>query len=171
MRIVVVRHGIAEDREAFARTGQPDEARPLTRKGRRRMRRTARGLRDVAPRIDVVASSPLARARETADILADAFGRGEGSVTLSALVPDAPLAYARDWLNTQRPDAAIALVGHEPHLSRVVGWLLSGQEHAFTELTRGGACLLECDAPVSPGAVRLDWLLRAGQLRRLRQRR
>ena len=168
MRIVVVRHGIAEDREAFVHTGQPDEARPLTREGRRRMRRAARGLRDIVEHVDVVASSPLARARETADILADRFGRSEGIVTLSALVPDAPLAFTRDWLDTQRAESTIALVGHEPHLSRLVGWLLSGPEHAFTELTRGGACLLECDAPVSPGGVRLEWLLRAGQLRRLR---
>ncbi|AHG92262.1 putative phosphohistidine phosphatase SixA (plasmid) [Gemmatirosa kalamazoonensis] len=83
-------------------------------------------------------------------------------------MPDAPLAFTRDWLDTQRAGWTITLVGHEPHLSRLVGWLLSGQEHAFTELTRGGACLLECDAPVSPGAVRLEWLLRAGQLRRVR---
>jgi phosphohistidine phosphatase len=168
MRLIVVRHAIAVAPEDFVGEGQPDEARPLTPKGRRRMRRVARGLRRLVPELHVIATSPYLRARETADILNDAYRRKDVPVLLTALAQDAPLDETRAWLDAQQPEATIALVGHEPHLSRLIGWLLTGTDRALGELTRGGACLLECDAPVVPGTARLGWLLRAGQLRRLR---
>ena len=169
MRIVVVRHGIAVDREEFAQSGQPDESRPLTKRGRRRLRVAARGLRRVVGEVDILATSPYVRARETADLLVPRLRPNEGPVTLGALVPDAPLEETRDWLSAQSAEATVVLTGHEPHLSRLIAWLVSGGGHdrAFTELTRGGACLLESDVPVVEGAARMGWLLRAGQLRRL----
>ena len=167
MRLLIVRHGIAVAPEKFVDADRADESRPLTAKGRRRMRGAARGLRRLVPELDVLASSPLARARETTEIVAAAYRRRETPVTIPALVSDAPLDDLRAWLDVQHPDATVALVGHEPHLSRVIGWLLTGTDRALGELTRGGACLLDCEAPVVPGTARLGWLLRAGQLRRL----
>ena len=167
MRIIVVRHGIAEDREEFSQSGQPDESRPLTMRGRRRLRPVARGLRRLVGKVDVLATSPYVRARETAEILAPRLRVRTEVVTLGALVPDEPLAATRDWLSAQPADATVVLTGHEPHLSRLIAWLVTGRDPAFAELTRGGACLLEGDAPLVEGAVRLSWLLRAGQLRRL----
>ena len=171
MRIVVVRHAIAVAPEQFVSDDRPDEARPLTAKGRRRMRRAARGLRRLVPQLDVIAASPLRRAQETAEIVAAAYRRhGEREVptTLAALVPDAALAETRDWLDAQPATATVALVGHEPHLSRLIGWLLTGTDRALGELKRGGACLLECDGQAKPGEAHLAWLLHAGQLRELR---
>ena len=171
MRIVVVRHAIAVAPEEFVRDDRPDEARPLTAKGRRRMRRAARGLHRLVPTLDVLAASPYRRAQETAEIVAAAYGRHgkrEAPTTLAALVPDAQLDDTRDWLDAQPPAATVALVGHEPHLSRLIGWLLTGTDRALGELKRGGACLLECDGSVKPGEARLQWLLRAGELRELR---
>jgi phosphohistidine phosphatase len=144
------------------------------------MRRTARGLKRLVPDLDVLATSPHRRARETADILADVYGRATAGatngatagarvpVTVSALVPDEPLETARVWLATQPQESTVAMVGHEPHLSRLASWLLTGQERALFELSKGGACLLAFDGDVAAGRARLCWLLRAGQLRRLR---
>lgn len=168
MRILIVRHAIAVDRAEPAHADQPDEARPLTPKGRRRMRRAARGLHRLLPDLDVLATSPLVRARQTAELLGRAYGLHDAPATVAALVPDTPLAEVRDWLNAQDGGATIALVGHEPQLSRLIAWLIADREQPFTELTRGGACLLECDAPIVEGTARMAWLLRAGQLRRLR---
>jgi phosphohistidine phosphatase len=170
MRIVVVRHAIAVAPEDFVGDDHPDEARPLTAKGRRRMRRAARGLRRLVPTLDILAASPYRRAHETAEIIAAAYRHGERQTptTLAALVPDAPLVDTRDWLDAQPPAATVALVGHEPHLSRLIGWLLTGTDRALGELKRGGACLLECDGMVKPGESRLEWLLHAGHLRELR---
>lgn len=170
MRLLVIRHAIAVDREELA-VGEPDDARPLTPKGRRRMRRGARGLRGAVPRIDALATSPLVRARETAEIIARAYRDRARPAVLDALVPDAPLELTRDWLRSRPADSTVALVGHEPHLSALVGWLLTGREHALFEFTKGGACLLAFDAEIGEGRARLCWLLRAGQLRRMRRAR
>src|SRR5690349_1646647 len=94
MRIVVVRHAIAVAPEEFVSADRPDEARPLTAKGRRRMRRAARGLHRLVPTLDLLAASPYRRAQETAEIVAAAYGRRgkrEAPTTLAALVPDARL--------------------------------------------------------------------------------
>src|SRR5258706_16007485 len=74
MQLLVVRHARAEDREAFAATGQPDSERPLTAKGIRRMKKAARGLHTLVSSIDLLATSPLRRAVETARIMADLYG-------------------------------------------------------------------------------------------------
>ena len=86
MNLLVVRHGLAEDREAFKRTGRSDDLRPLTDRGRRRMRRNARGLAKVI-RPDLLVTSPLTRAVQTAEILSAAFEL-EVATTLEALRPD-----------------------------------------------------------------------------------
>ena len=81
MQVLVVRHAIAEQREEFARTGKDDSQRPLTHDGRRKMRRGAVGLRAVVPAIDVLATSPLLRAVQTAEILAAVYN-GRNMVTV-----------------------------------------------------------------------------------------
>ncbi len=71
MRLLVVRHAIAEDREAFARSHKDDSTRPLTPDGRRKMERAALGLKELVPELDVLAASPYKRAIETAEIIAN----------------------------------------------------------------------------------------------------
>jgi len=87
MNLLVVRHAIAEDKERFAATGRSDDQRPLTEEGRAKMRRGADGLRKVARRAHVLASSPLVRARETAEIIAPAL-RASRIELVDALRPD-----------------------------------------------------------------------------------
>src|SRR5438270_12319073 len=74
MRLLVVRHAIAEDREAFARSHKDDAARPLTPDGRRKMERAALGLKELVPELELLAASPYKRAIETAEIIAHAHG-------------------------------------------------------------------------------------------------
>ena len=59
MKLLLIRHAIAEDRFEFSRTGKSDYYRPLTERGRTRMARGAAGLRTLVPEIDVLATSPL----------------------------------------------------------------------------------------------------------------
>src|SRR3712207_1068374 len=70
LRVLVVRHAIAEEREAFAKRsrGAPDGERPLTREGRRKFEAGAKGLHALVPKLDALATSPLTRAVETAEI-------------------------------------------------------------------------------------------------------
>ena len=74
MKLLLVRHGIAEEAETFIAGGGSDAQRPLTEIGRKKMRKGANRLRSQIKQIDLLASSPLLRARETAEIIAQVFG-------------------------------------------------------------------------------------------------
>ncbi|HEV2736533.1 MAG TPA: phosphohistidine phosphatase SixA [Longimicrobiaceae bacterium] len=167
MQLLVIRHAIAEDREEFAVSGQDDDLRPLTREGRRRMRRAARGLRGLVPELGILAASPLLRAAQTADILSDAYG-GLERATWPELAPGVHPSMLVDRLRSLRAERGpVAVVGHEPDLGELVSWLLSGRTPSFVDLKKGAACLLEFEGPPDPERARLLWLLAPGHLRRL----
>lgn len=167
MLLVVIRHGVAADRDAFAESGRPDDERPLTPKGRRQMRRNARGLCTVVTSLHVIATSPLTRAVETADIVADAYDDEPEPVTRDELRPNASFDALIAWLATRPLDDTVAIVGHEPHLSRLVGWLLTGTDRSVITLGKGGACLVAFDGAPTAGGGQLRWLFDAKQLRAL----
>ena len=126
MDLLVIRHGIAEDREAFAASGKDDAQRPLTDEGRRKMRQAARGLTAVVPALDVLASSPLVRARQTADLVAKAYS-GLPVTEITQLQPDQPPEAFAEWVRGQALHGAVAAVGHEPLLGQIVSFLLAGR--------------------------------------------
>jgi len=178
MRLLLIRHAIAQDREAFRqRTGLEDGERPLCDKGRMRMKKAARGLRQYASAVQHFATSPYVRAVSTARIVAKRAAFPE-PVEVAALLPD---QHPRDflaWLVQTRLDALesrgkkatdpiIAAVGHEPHLSQLIAWCVTAREAPLGELRKGGACLLRFDAEIAGGQGAIEWLLKAGQLRRV----
>jgi phosphohistidine phosphatase len=166
MQLVLIRHGIAEDQEEFAATGQDDALRPLTKQGRWKMERIAHGLRRVASALDILASSPLRRAQQTAKIVAGAYG-GIEVTTVPALAPETPLAEVLAWLRRQPATATLAAVGHEPHLGELATWLLTGRTESRIEFRKGGACELEFDGRPNTGTGRLIWALTPAVLRGL----
>jgi phosphohistidine phosphatase len=166
MQLLIVRHAIAEDRVEHAATGRGDDERPLTAKGAERMRQAAAGLRRLVPRIDVLGSSPLERAQQTAAIVQDALDAPKPMIRDELLPERAPGALA-EWLGFLPADAVVAIVGHEPHLSELVGWLTTGQACSLVELKKGSACLLEISGRPQPGSAVLRWLLTPKQLRLL----
>jgi phosphohistidine phosphatase len=166
MQLLIIRHAIAEDRDEFALTGKPDGLRPLTPLGRKRMRRATPALQRLVPSVGIVASSPLARAQQTAEIVASGY-RDARLETVTELSPDERLPRFRGWLRGQPDERPIAVVGHEPHLSHLVSWLLAGRFTSFVTLRKGAACLLEFPSEPAPGEAQLHWLLQPRQLRRL----
>ena len=164
MKVLVIRHAVAEDKEQFRRTGESDDLRPLTAEGRRKMKGAARGLHELAPDIDLLATSPLTRADQTAEIVAAAY-KGLKTTTIRHLRPDAPIQSVLKWLATGKRGSAVALVGHEPQLGMLIGWLLTGIQKSFVEMKKGGACLIEMDESMRPGRAKLLWFLTPGQLR------
>jgi phosphohistidine phosphatase len=166
MRLLIIRHGGAGDRETFAKqTGKPDEQRPLTKDGRRRMRVNARGLCNVVPKLDAIATSPLKRARQTARIVARAYGTKKPA-KLKALAPGGSrrgvLAWARKHANGKR--GVVALVGHEPDLGELAMWLSAGNASSALAFKKGGAALIEVPAS-RPRRGQLIWMLTPRQLR------
>jgi len=167
MQILIIRHAPAEDREKFAHTNQPDELRPLTNKGKAKMRQNIQGLLHLIPQIDCITTSPLIRTTQTAGLLASAYPNAQRK-TLAALAPtgskSAILAYLQKMAKTIQ---TIALVGHEPDLRELTTWLLSKQLDNWIFLKKGGACLLEFIDDVEAGEAELGWMLKSKHLRQL----
>lgn len=165
MKLLLIRHAIAEEPEDFARTGKDDRQRPLTDEGRKKMKQVAKGLRDLVPGIDLLATSPLTRAAQTGAILDSVYG-GLSEVEIEELSPEAtPTEFLR-WLRKQKGET-VAVVGHEPSLSLILSWLLTGTERRIFAFRKGGACLLEFSGEVGAGTATLLWAATPGQLRNL----
>lgn len=166
MKLLVIRHAAAEDRDAFAHTGRHDDLRPTTPEGRKRMQAVSRGLRRLVPELHLLASSPLVRARQTAGIVARAYPDCVPRIA-EELSPDHKLPAFLRWIRAQEGFATVGVVGHEPHLSHLISWLLAGRFTSFVRLKKGAACLLEFPGEPSPAEGRLLWLLQPGELRRV----
>src|SRR5437773_12313724 len=106
MRLLVVRHAIAEDREAFARSHKDDSTRPLTPDGRRKMERAALGLKELVPELDVLAARPYNRAIETAEIIAATYG-GPSVERVPDLAPGAGAARGASWIADRHGRGAV----------------------------------------------------------------
>ena len=155
MRVLVIRHAQAAPQEA----GVPDAERPLTVEGERRFTASARGLaRLVTP--DVLLTSPLRRARQTAAIAGDVWGALEAQ-PVPALA-SGNLTDILDALAAHPPWATVALVGHEPTVSALVAELTSATTATSRDrdppisFTPGAAALVEVSS-IEERSGRLVW--------------
>lgn len=163
MRVVIVRHGPAEERNP--RRWPNDEDRPLTAKGVSQTRRAVKGLARIVPPADRIATSAAVRALRTAELVRQTFGdspRMEQWEELGAGRLAGPI-FER-LRRSVRTGQEIVLVGHEPTLAEFVGMALAGDGVPLVRLAKGGAACLEFPASVGPGAGRLVWLLTRKQL-------
>jgi phosphohistidine phosphatase len=165
VELLIVRHAIAEDREAFAATGQEDALRPLTAGGARKMRRAARGLHEIVPSVDLIVSSPFVRASETADILRREFDIDEVEFA-DVLKPETALSDTARSLERYDEDTVV-IVGHEPHLGRLVTYLVSGVDRSALALKKGAVCLVDFEGRPRKGSGRLVWAMPPSVLRDL----
>src|SRR5688500_20270353 len=100
------------------------------------MRRTAHRIVALATDVRLIATSPLVRAVETAEIVAKRYekaGREPETVRLTALAPGRPANALLGWLAEQSRDHVLAIVGHEPHLGQFVSLALTGLRDTFVE--------------------------------------
>jgi phosphohistidine phosphatase len=154
IEVYVVRHGIAVGRESPV----PDSFRPLTSKGRRRFRKTAKAFGRIARKLDLILTSPLVRAVQTAEILAGAAKHGEVAV-LEELDPGVPVEALVEAIAMRTNDAkAVALVGHEPQLSQLIG-ALAGVGPEELDLKKGAIVRLDMDDPSETGTADPRWTL------------
>ena len=131
------------------------------------MRAVTEGLRRLVPTIDLLATSPLVRTTETANILAAAYGIL--TVPVSELAPDREASAFLGWLREQGTDTTIAAVGHDPGLPHIVG-LLAGKGGPVIAMKKGGACLLRIEGVPRAGAAVLLWALAPAHLRDIGRR-
>ena len=168
MKLLLVRHAIAEEAGAFVVAGGSDAQRPLTEIGRKKMRKGANRLRSQLGQIDILACSPLLRARETAEIIARAFG-DPPFVERPELDYSQPPEAVVEWLAGCPSGATVVAVGHEPQLGLLSGLLLADAPRPLIAFRKGGVALLEFRGRAAAGEGVLHWALTAGQLRSLKQ--
>ena len=146
MELIIVRHAIAEEKEEFAKKGLEDQLRPLTLKGRKRMQKVSLRLRDFIKEVDVIVSSPLTRARQTAEILSQIYFETK-VLEAPELVPHSPPQAFVKWLRMQaRTYKKVVIVGHEPHLGTLASYLLSGTTESFIDLKKSGVMVLKMES-------------------------
>ena len=157
MLIILLRHGIAEDKG-----GKPDEDRRLTREGNEKMKRVAKALAEMLPDADAIYSSPLVRAYETAEWVSKAYGGKLQIQTTPALAPGHDPAEFRDLLRRAGTKECAYFTGHEPHLTTLMLALTNMQSGGELSLKKGGCYGLELDDPADP--ARLRFMLAPGLL-------
>jgi phosphohistidine phosphatase len=166
LELYLVRHAVAAERGPEY---PDDDLRPLTPDGIERWRRSVTGLRALGVSVDVVLSSPLARARETAEILAAGLKPRPRVVNADALSPGTRLADVMSLLAAQakasRGSSRLALVGHEPDLGELAARLLGAR--GAVEFKKGAVCRIDVDRAMPGGPGVLRWFLPPRVLRGL----
>jgi phosphohistidine phosphatase len=152
--LYIVRHGIAVEPGT---PGIPDDERPLTAKGEKRMRQIARGLRKLELKLDRIVTSPLPRARTTAEIIADILHIKDRLETSNVLQAGASAATIHRWLR-DRSEERLMIVGHNPTLSDLVSLLVLGSmQPQICDLKKGGVASLSRTVPAKD-LYDLNWL-------------
>jgi phosphohistidine phosphatase len=157
MTLYVLRHAIAVDPSEWKKK---DSERPLTGKGIRRMRKAAKGMKELGISFDWILTSPYKRAFGTAEIIAKAFKARKKLRELPTLASDGdPAHLLQDLARVYRPDATLLLVGHEPFLSRMIGVLIGARTPLSLDLKKGGLCKLTVDKLFYGRCATLEWWL------------
>lgn len=150
--LYVIRHAIAAERG----DEYPDDAtRPLTPHGTSRFRKVARGLAALEAEIDVILTSPMVRARQTAEILSQQLRGHPPVVETAALEPGARYQDLFAELGRHARVTGIALVGHQPGIGEIAARLV-GHRGSF-EFRKGAVCRIDIDQLPPPGPGRLRW--------------
>lgn len=165
MQIYLMRHGIAVTGDST--NVSSDEERPLTPKGTKRTRQAVKGLTRLGPSIDKVLSSPLLRARQTADIVAEGLRLKDPVEEILELAPAGDLAKLLDRLAAYKECEGVLLVGHQPSLGNVASLLLSGSKELQIDFKKSGICCITLEISLAPGNSILNWMLAPKHLRTL----
>lgn len=164
LELLLVRHGIAFERDA--KRWPDDRARPLTPEGKHRFRQGASGIARWFPEVDLLLTSPLTRARQTAEILTQVIGwpkAAERDELDPSTEPRATLASLRQP-RVQR----LAIVGHEPHLSALIALCVAEPASSLQiKLKKGAAALIAFDGTLTAGKGQLIALVPPRALRQM----
>ncbi len=165
MFLFIVRHAIAVP---HGTPGVPEDDRPLTEEGIEKMKKVAVGLKGLNVRPDIILTSPLVRARQTADILRRTLGGKVPPVTCDALSPSGNRQEVYQALQQHSKLDSVVLVGHQPSLGEIAGEVAWGSPEKYVELKKGGVCCIQIDdlQPIPRGT--LVWLATPALLRAIR---
>ena len=165
MEVILIRHAKAEARDA--NSWPDDDQRPLTVEGRAEQRAAARAMKKMGIKFDFLVTSPLLRARETADLVAKGYRWTEAPQVAEELGHEYSVGAVVKFLAKFPPNSAVALVGHEPDLSDLTGALISKNCDVNIAVKKSGVVGIEFDGPAEAGKGTLLYHLKPGHLRKL----
>ncbi len=152
MKLIIVRHA-----EAVERTPEiSEEWRYLTPEGRVFFRKTARTMLEKGVNPDLILTSPLLRAVQTADILAETVSHAGPLIATSKLAPGFDVTDLENILAECRSVNELALVGHEPDISDLIATLLSLQ--SGIKFKKGTAVMVKLDTAAPGFSAAFKWL-------------
>ena len=156
MDIYILRHGKAE------RNAKSDVKRKLTVVGKKEIDKIGRAISSLGIDPDMIATSPLTRARQTAEIILNYFTL-DTIATWNELKPESDTIDTIQRLTKLKPDSSIILVGHEPHQSNLISYLIGGSTNI--DLKKGSFAHIRVSGNIQNGLLRS--LLTPKQLRKL----
>ena len=166
MDLYVLRHGIAADRSM--REYPNDDERPLTPKGIRRMARQVKGLNSIGLSVDVILTSPLTRAFETAEIVHKGLKKAGPLVFCEALSPTGEPSRLLERIESEYSSASgVMIVGHEPYLSSLIAVLVSGDLEPVSRLKKGALCKVRIPSLEYGQCGWIEWSLTPKQMVKL----
>ena len=161
LELYLVRHAIAADRGPE----YPDDSkRPLTSDGIARFRKTAKALADLDVDFDQIITSPLVRAKQTADILAQAVSSHPSVISSDSLAPAGTPTAVFQELSKHMRKARIALVGHEPNIGELAARLVGSRTPM--EFKKGAVCRIDFEVFPPKGHGHLRWFVPPKMLRK-----
>lgn len=141
MRLIFLRHGLAEGHFSFDQ--DKDFERELTEEGIERLQKSFKIYKKIQPHIDVIFSSPLARAIQTAELFWEHYQDSDLEMMADLDILDDP-RHLVEYISFLPTDGTYAFVGHDPHITKVIAALLAlHPEHDFMKIKKGGLCILE----------------------------
>ena len=161
MELYFLRHGIAIQHGTVP---YPNDDRPLTEDGVQKMKRAAEGIAKLVKSFDIILTSPLVRAYDTARITAQALHYKGKIERCKQLLPGADFKEVVSLLETHRGSGSLLLVGHEPNMSKTVSAFL-GSQHTLIEFKKGGLCKIRLTGAPALRAGVLLYHLTPKQLR------
>jgi phosphohistidine phosphatase len=157
MKLYILRHGDA------AEHGDPrfkENERPLTPKGIQRTRQLTHALRQMEISFDALLSSPLTRARETAEVVMRGLKLQDRLELTDQLAPNGSMEKLIEEINVIRPvPDSVLLVGHEPYLSGLISLLCVGGPQLPIKLKKGALCRMDVELLSCGKCATLEWLV------------
>jgi len=162
LELYLIRHGVAAERgEEY-----PDDSkRPLTSDGIAGLRKEAKALERLDVAFDQILSSPLVRARQTADVFTETMKSKPPVATTDALTPAGSPAAVIQELGKHMRKGRIALVGHEPNMGELAAYLIGAK--APLPFKKGAVCRIDFAVFPPKGKGQLCWFVTPRMLRKL----
>lgn len=165
MDLFILRHGEAGQRVS---AGRGDFQRPLTAAGQKEISDIARSLKDLGIKLDVVITSPLKRAHQTASIVAKTFKIEKKMQDWAELSPEGKRLDLYKKLLQLKQQSSVLVVGHEPYLSGMISEMIfDGNNGGRITLKKSGLARITVISSTSKFQGELRWLLTAKLLKNM----